>query len=212
MSIQTSVDSVVQTTTDKKFEQAKHIYVIAERFTDATGVLEDLCSAICDQDYSRPKPTSGCSFREEVHHTSAERVNQNHHHCCYESIKTITTAATVLSPLARVKYVHERNENKRKQEVAMSKNLSYSLQKEMIVRHITEGTKINNKHDTSTPPAKRYCRSAVCVSPTVIEQSINLPAPQSGTAYNKIEVVSILSKILDVGTRSATSCSLRAQR
>ena len=74
----------------------------------------------------------------------------------------------------------------------------------MIVRHITEGTKINNKHDTSTPPAKRYRRSAVCVSPTVIEQSINLPAPQSGTAYNKIEVVAILLKILDAGTRAAT--------
>ena len=53
MSIQTSVDSVVQTTTGKKFEQAKHIYAIAERFTDATGVLEDLCSAICDRDYSQ---------------------------------------------------------------------------------------------------------------------------------------------------------------
>jgi len=50
MSIQTSVDSVVQTTPDKKFEQAKHIYAIAERFTNATGVLEDLCSAICDRE------------------------------------------------------------------------------------------------------------------------------------------------------------------
>ena len=38
----------------------------------------------------------------------------------------------------------------------------------------------------------------------MIEQSINLPAPQSGTAYNKIEVVAILSKILDAGTRAAT--------
>ncbi len=85
----------------------------------------------------------------------------------------------------------------------MSKNLSYSLQKEMIVRHITEGTKNNNNHDTSTPPAKRYRRSAVCVSPTVIEQSINLPAPQSGTAYNKIEVVAIMLKIPDVGTCAA---------
>jgi hypothetical protein len=34
----------IQTNTDKTFSQAKHIYAIAERFTDATGVLEDLCS------------------------------------------------------------------------------------------------------------------------------------------------------------------------
>jgi len=38
----------------------------------------------------------------------------------------------------------------------------------------------------------------------VIEQSINLPAPASGTAYNKIEVVTIMSKIPDAGTRAAT--------
>ena len=192
MSIQTCVDSVVQTTTDKKIEQAKHIYAIAERFTDASGVLEDLCSAICDRDYSRSKLLQDEAFVKKFIIPLLK-----------ESIKSITTAAMVLSPIAGVKYVHERNENKRKWEVAISKYLSYSLQKEMIVRHITEG-KNNNKHDTSTPPAKRYCRSAVCVSPTVIEQSINLPAPASGTAYNKIEVVTIMSKIPDAGTRAAT--------
>jgi hypothetical protein len=56
MSIQpTSVDLVVQTTSDKKINQAKHIYAITERFTDATAVLEDLCSAVCDLAYSRSK-------------------------------------------------------------------------------------------------------------------------------------------------------------
>jgi len=121
------------TTTDKKIEQAKHIYAIAERFTDASGVLEDLCSAICDRDYSRSKLRQDAAFIKKFIIPLLK-----------ESIKSITTAATVLSPIAGVKYVHERNENKRKREVAMSKNLSYSLQKEMIVRHITEGkTTIN---------------------------------------------------------------------
>jgi hypothetical protein len=36
------------TTTDKKFNQAKQIFAITGGFTDATGVLEDLCSAVCD--------------------------------------------------------------------------------------------------------------------------------------------------------------------
>ena len=94
------------------FEHAKHIYAIAERFTDATGVLEDLCSAICDRDYSRSKLLQDVAFVKKFIIPLLK-----------ESIKTITTAATVLSPLARVKYVHERNENKRKREVAMSKNL-----------------------------------------------------------------------------------------
>jgi hypothetical protein len=45
-------DTLVSTTTDKKFNQAKHIYAITRQFTDATGVLEDLCSAVCDRNYS----------------------------------------------------------------------------------------------------------------------------------------------------------------
>ena len=52
----------IQTSTDKKFNQAKHIYAIAERFTDAAGVLEDLCSAVCDRDYSRAKLLQEVSF------------------------------------------------------------------------------------------------------------------------------------------------------
>ena len=111
MSIQpTSVDSVVQTTTDKKFNQAKHIYAIAERFTDATAVLEDLCSAVCDRDYSRSKLLQDVAFVKKFIIPLLK-----------DSINTITTAATVLSPIAGVKYVHERNENKRKREVAMFK-------------------------------------------------------------------------------------------
>jgi hypothetical protein len=111
-----------------------------------------------------------------------------------DSIGTITTAARILLPIAGVKYVHERNENKRKWEVAMSKSPSLSLQKEMIVWHATDGRN-NNKHDANTPPAKRYRCSPACVSPTDSNDIINLPTPQSGTAYNKIEVVNILLKI-----------------
>jgi hypothetical protein len=49
----TSDDLLVSTTTEKKINQAKHIYAVAGQFTDATGVLEDLCSAVCDRDISR---------------------------------------------------------------------------------------------------------------------------------------------------------------
>lgn len=195
MSIQpTSVDSVVQTTTDKKFNQAKHIYAIAERFTDATAVLEDLCSAVCDRDYSRSKLLQDVAFVKKFIIPLLK-----------DSINTITTAATVLSPIAGVKYVHERNENKRKREVAMSKNSSYSLEKQMIVWHVTEG-KNNNKHDIGTPPAKRYRRGTACVSPIVSADSINLPNPESGAAYNRMEVVNIMLKIPpeDVHIRAAT--------
>ena len=90
MSIQASVDSVVQTTTEKNFEQAKHIYAIAKRFTDASGALEDLCSAICDRDYSRSKLRQDAAFIKKFIIPLLK-----------ESIKSITTAATVLSPIAQ---------------------------------------------------------------------------------------------------------------
>jgi hypothetical protein len=130
-----------------------------------------------------------------------------------DSIGTITTATKILSPIAGVKYEHERNENKRKREVAMSKSPSLSLQTEMIVWHVTDGRN-NNKHDTNTPPAKRYCRSSACVSPTDTDDSINLPTPESETAYNKITVVNILSKV-PVGhfhTRAATVKAILAHQ
>jgi len=173
----------IQTSTDKKFNQAKHIYAIAERFTDAAGVLEDLCSAVCDRDYSRAKLLQEVSFVKKFIITLLT-----------DSIVTLTTAATILSPIAGVTYVHARNEIKRKREAAMSNNSSYSLEKQMIVGHVTE-CKYNNKHDTRTPPAKRCRQTTACVSPTVTANSINLPNPESGNAYNKMEVVNIMSKV-----------------
>jgi hypothetical protein len=111
-------------------------------------------------------------------------------------------------PIAGLKYVHERNENKRKQEVAMSKSPSLSLQKEMIVQHVTD-SRNNNKPDTNTPPAKRYRCSRACVSPTDIADSINIPTPKSGAAYNKIEVVNILLKV-PVGDIHSCAATVKA--
>ncbi len=145
-------DYLVKTTTDKKFNKAKHIYSIAGQLTDATGVLEDLCSAVCDRDYSRSNLLQDVAFVKKFVIPLLK-----------DSINMITKAAGILSPIAGVKYVHERNENKRKREIAMSKNSLYSMQKEMIVRHVTEG-KNNNKHVVDTPQAKRQRRATACVS------------------------------------------------
>jgi hypothetical protein len=101
----------IQTNTDKKFNQAKHIFAIAERFTDATGVLEDLCSAVCDRDYSRSK-----LLQEEAF------VKKFITPLLTDSIVTLTTAARILLPIAGVKYVHARNEIKSKREVAIMSN------------------------------------------------------------------------------------------
>jgi hypothetical protein len=193
----TSDDFLVSTTTDKKINQAKHIYAIARQFTDATGVLEDLCLAVCVRTYSRSKLLQDVAFVKKFIIPLLK-----------DSINTITIAARILLPIAGVKYVHERNENKRKWEVAMSKNSSYSLQKEMIVRHVIEGQNNNNMIPT-LPQQKRYRCSTASVSPTATTESINLPTLESGTAYNKIEVVNIMSKV-PVGHIYACAATLKA--
>jgi hypothetical protein len=123
--------------------------------------LEDLCSAVCDRNYSQTKLLQDVAFEKKFVIPLLK-----------DSIGTITTAARILLPIAGVKYVYEQNENKRKWEVAMSKSPSLSLHKEMIVRHVADGRN-NNEHDTNTPPAKRYRRSPACVSPTDTNDSIN---------------------------------------
>ncbi len=60
----TSDNNSISTTTNKKINQAKHIYAIARQFIDATGVLEDLCSAVCDRNYSRPKLLQDVALRK----------------------------------------------------------------------------------------------------------------------------------------------------
>jgi hypothetical protein len=63
-----------------------------------------------------------------------------------DSVDTITTAARILSPIAEVKYVHQRNEKKRKRKIVMIENATLSLNKGMIVRHVNDGIH-NNKKD-----------------------------------------------------------------
>jgi hypothetical protein len=87
----TSDNLLISTTTDKKFNQAKHIYAIAGRFTDATGVLEDLCLAVCDCNYSLSKLLQDIAFVKKFVKPPLK-----------DSINTITTAARILLPIAGV--------------------------------------------------------------------------------------------------------------
>jgi hypothetical protein len=73
----------------------------------------------------------------------------------------------------------------------MIENTTLSLNKGMIVQHVNDGIH-NNRKDIATPTAKRCRHSPACVSPTDI---ITLPTSASGKAFNKIEVVNLMSKV-----------------
>ena len=100
--------TVIRTTSDINFEQAQHIYAIAVRITDAVGILEELCSTISDRTSSRNKLLKNASF-----------VKKFVIPLFLDTIITITAAAKNLSPISGSKYVHQRNETKRKQEIAL---------------------------------------------------------------------------------------------
>jgi hypothetical protein len=162
--------TVIRTTSDINFEQAQHIYAVAVRITDAIGILEELCSTISDRTSSWNKLLKKASF-----------VKMFVIPLFLDTITTITSTAKNLSPIPGSKYVHQRNETKRKWEIALSSNTTLTPGEEMIVRHV-KAIKHNNKMVDVTPAAKQHRRSTVCVSPTDNSES---PSSQKWKWYQQ---------------------------
>jgi hypothetical protein len=98
-----SPTTVIRTTSDVNFEQAQHIYAVAAQITDAVGILEELYSVIGDRTSSHNKLLKKASF-----------VKKFGIPLFSDTIITITAAAKNLSPIPGSKYVHQRNETKKK--------------------------------------------------------------------------------------------------
>jgi hypothetical protein len=111
-----------------------------------------------------------------------------------DTIITTTVAAKNISPISGSKYVHQRNETKRKWEIELSNNTTLTPGEEMIVCHVKAIKHNNNMADVS-PAAKQHHHSTACVSPIDILDIITLTTPASGKAFNKIEVVNLMSKV-----------------
>ena len=188
-----STATVIRTTSDVNFEKAQQIYAVAARITDAVQILEDLCYIIGDRTSSRNKLLEKASF-----------VKKYVIPLFSDTISTITAAAKNFSPISASKYVHQRNEAKRKWDVELSNNTTLNPGEEMIVRHV-KAIFHNNKMVDATPAAKQQCCSTACVSPTDTCDIITLPTPASGKAFNKIEVLNLMSKVTDCHIRAATA-------
>ncbi len=86
--------TVIRTTSDINFEQAQHIYAVAEQITDAIGMLEELCTAISDRTSSRNKLLKKAFFVKKFVLPFFS-----------DTIIAITAAAKNLSPISGSKYV-----------------------------------------------------------------------------------------------------------
>ncbi len=58
--------TVIRTTSNVNFEQARHVYAVAARITDAIGILEELCSIIGDRTSSHNKLLEKASFIKKL--------------------------------------------------------------------------------------------------------------------------------------------------
>jgi hypothetical protein len=144
--------------------------------------LEELCSVISDRTSSRNKLLKKASFVKKLVIPLFS-----------DTIITITAAAKNLSSIPGSKYVHQRDETKRKREIELSNNTSLTPGEEMIVWHV-KAIKHNNKMVDVTPAAKRHRHSTACVSPTD-NSNVHLPAPKIGSGYSKMEVVNIMLEL-----------------
>jgi len=140
----------IGTTTDKKFEQAKQIFVISERWHDAFVVLQELCCAIGDRTSSRSSLLEKSPFEKKIIIPLMS-----------DFIVNITAAAKVLSPVPGIEYVHHRKEYKRKQEILFSKSSTLSHGEELIVQYVKDSQHKNNQKNNRTPPTNRQCKSVL---------------------------------------------------
>ncbi len=148
-----SASSDIWTTTDQKFKQAKQIYVIAERFSNAIVVLHELWCAIGDCNSSQNKHLKKSAFMKKI---VIPLIS--------DSIVNITTAAKILSPVSSIKYIHDHKECKRKREHLSTKSSILSPQEELIVHHMKDSQhKSQNK--------KKFTSSKTTIQKSCLRQS-----------------------------------------
>jgi hypothetical protein len=179
-----STHTDIRTNPDQKFERAKHMYGVAERFAGAIVVLQELCCAINDRTSSCHKLLEKSAFVKKI---VIPLIS--------DSIVNITTAANVLSPITGIKYVHQRKECKRKQEILTTTTSStLSPGEELIIQHMKDIQHIN-QNDYGTPVPKWQRKSHACVSPTDISDNNKLLTPESGKGYSKNKIVNMMLNV-----------------
>jgi hypothetical protein len=137
-----STSSDIQTTTDQKFEQAMQIYLIAEQFSYAIAVLQELCRAIGDRTSSCIKLLDKSCF---VKVFVIPLIS--------DSIVSVTTAAKIMPPVSGIKYVHDCKECKRKWEMLSTKCSILSPGEDLIVHHMKD-SQHNSQKEKGTPAPK----------------------------------------------------------
>ena len=145
----------IQTKADSQMEASKNLFATAARFRDAVGVMENICDELNDPNISRTR------IREKARQLQKYIIPLISH-----ASATIDDTAQVLAPIARLKYVHDRNEVARKKAVANTILSNATSEKEhLIYEHIQKEEERKKKNGRSlidekcTPTAKKPRRN-----------------------------------------------------
>ena len=145
----------IQTKADSQMEASKNLFATAARFRDAVGVMENICDELNDPNISRTR------IREKARQLQKYIIPLISH-----ASATIDDTAQVLAPIARLKYVHDRNEVARKKAVANTILSNATSEKEhLIYEHIQKEEERKKKNGRSridekcAPTAKKPRRN-----------------------------------------------------
>ena len=172
---------------NSKLEASQHLFATSARTKNAVDVLEELCTILND-------PTSSKSLlkRKSMH------LKKYIIPMLSSAADSMNDAAKTLAPIARVEYIHNRKESKRKKEVIDPSNSRMSPELQLIHDYNTNTTDENkeNQQPNSATPPKKKTRSANMITPTKVSEegvTFQFPfPPKSGKEYSKVEAVRIL--------------------
>lgn len=188
-----NVDTI--TKGDAKLMATTELYANAARLRDAMDVLKSLCTALQDPNTSRTKILK-----------KTRMIKNNIIPLVSTTADTIDDTAKTLAPIASLKYVHNRKERKRRNDVIDQSNKNNTPGEQMIAHHVAEKKK-GTKKEESPPKKRKSTRTAAKVSPNKVDEDETYPLPKSasGEMFDKLEVVTIVSNTI-YNTKERGNC------
>ncbi|KAL7552482.1 hypothetical protein ACHAWF_015738 [Thalassiosira exigua] len=186
-------DSIAATKEDGKFDATKHLYTTSARLENAANVLDAYCRLFFDNQTSRNQ------ILQKTRHVRNYILP-----LLKSASESLNDAARELAPIASIKYVHNREEKRRRRDTINPGNHGMSTDLQLIQNFVssqkTTAKPVKKLSVTPSPPKgrRRVPLSTIRPDENVSEdihkdKHILLPAPKDGVYYRKPEVVSIIS-------------------
>lgn len=137
---------------DVKFDSSKNLFAIAERCRDSIAVLTSICATV------KKKDTGKAKINESMRHIEKYVLPFLTH-----AADSVERAGGDLSPMASMKYVHQRKETRKRKQAAASLNMkSATVEEQRLFLHnmeVAERKEMDGVAKETAPAPKRSRRS-----------------------------------------------------